>query len=361
MQCLSSVAHWNESEQPLRFGPAGELRCNCRQLAIEQQRLQVLEAEAELRRLRDRVRKTVSRWSAAVGVESQDSPVIDRPIKRSRLQRPTGPTEPQVIEVEWNITPEQLAEHLCYWRHSSALSCVGLTDCLKELTPRSEEPPASKRALTLVWWDMEHQLEEATSTWHGRPAEAAASDRQVVTVAIGDIVPLFVWEVDLLRLRPQTRQLCRQMLECEIMEYQKRCGTAEECVLQYLRDNPLFTTSYGAQACRCEGYMRNAASQQRFKQLRQQQLEERAHAAARVTGRENQGATPAVLPSAPSGLDVMVAAAVTVIPSGATSHWPIPPATRRRLDASLVTLATQGSISESESEEPMMEDETMSR
>jgi hypothetical protein len=306
-----------------------ELRCTCKELSVDQQRIQALEAEAELRRLRDRVRKAIARWSTGVGLGSPP----DAPVKRSRLQRPIGQIEPQLLEVQWNVTSEELVEHLCFWRHSSALACVNLTDCLKELTPRSEEPPASKRALTLVWWGMEQKLEEAAKDWRIRQEETAAHIRRVVPVCIGDIVPLFIWEVDLLRSRPETRLLCREMLDCELMKYQKMSGTADHFTLRYLTDNPLYTTSYGVQACRCEGYMRNEANTQRFKELREKQLEERAAAAA---GRVNLPAAGGRCDAAPSSpLRIATALPGTVAVDIAERHRE----KRRRLDESLVTLA----------------------
>lgn len=312
MNSLSAVSSWSAEERPgHRLGDGGRLRCGCDQLSADQRRLQVLEAEAELRRLRDRVRKAIVRWSAAVGGEPQDSPF---PVKRSRVQRPAAGSEPQLVEVDWSVTAEQLVEHLCFWRHSSALACINLTDCLKELTPRSEEPAASKRALTLVWWDMELQLEEAVHAWRLQPD---ARSRRIVHVGVGDIVPLFVWEVDLLRTRPLTRRLCRAMLEYEIMDYARHSGVAGELTLEFLRDNPLYATSYGAQPCRCTSFMRNAERAQAFRELRRLQLEARANP------------TASAVPRAPT-------TAINATHSVATEPASVP-VRRRRLDESLVT------------------------
>lgn len=239
MIALSAVSSWSTRDDPRQICRDGVVRCGCEraQLSDDQRRIQVLEAEAELRRLRDRVRKAVTRFSA----ES------DRPVKRSRLHR--QPVADTLIDVRWNVTAEQLAEHLCYWRHTSALSVVHLTNCLKELTPRSLEPPASKRALTLVWWEMEDEIERALESRRLYPE--AAADRDVVHITISDIVPLFVWEVDLLRARPETRLLCRRVLEWDLMDYQRRCGALD--AVEYLKQRPLFGSYLGLQACLCFG------------------------------------------------------------------------------------------------------------
>ena len=218
MNCLSSVSQWAE-----RSEPSTHERCSSTSFSDDQKRVQVLEAEAELRRLKDRVRKAVTRWSDQVF-----SPA-DRPVKRSRLQRERTATD-MLIDVRWNVTPEQLAEHLCFWRHTSALACVKLTDCLKELTPRSLEPAASKRALTLVWWDMDQMLEETANAWRQETERSAAEFVRVVDVEVYDILPLFVWEVDLLRLRPMTRAYCAHAIVDERIKYKRECCGADPAV-----------------------------------------------------------------------------------------------------------------------------------
>lgn len=247
MIALSAISIWSgRREEARRICSDGVVRCGChlKPLSEDQQRLQVLEAEVELRRLRDRVRKAVTRYT----VDSNG----DRPVKRSRLHK--QPVLDTLIEVQWNVTAAQLAEHLCYWRHTSALAVVHLTDCLKELTPRSQEPPESKRALTLVWWDMEDEIERALSYRRQDPDQAMADGKDVVHVTVGDIVPLFVWEADLLRTRPETRAVCSRMLDFDFMDYKRRCGVLAPAMVEYLRHHgPLFHTEFGLRVCLCRG------------------------------------------------------------------------------------------------------------
>lgn len=225
MDCLSTVSSWNANEVS-RLGPQlgarGERRCRCDEVSAEQRRVQVLEAEAELSRLRDRVRKTVTKWSGGM--------TLDRPAKRSRTDR-TVSSAP-FLDLQWKVTPEQLAEHLCFWRHSSALACVNVTDSLKELTARCQEPPESRRALTLVWWNMEVMLQRAWEWKAERTAGGTA--RPTVVVSIGDILPLFIWEVDLLRVRPETRKLCDRLLQMKFAMYQTSCQPRESSPEQQL-------------------------------------------------------------------------------------------------------------------------------
>ena len=125
-------------------------RCICYKLSGEQRRIQVLEAESELRRLRDRVRKALSKQSTPDDRRRKRARLITGPVAEP-TERMAGPR----LELRWEVTAQQLVECLCFWRHGTALGRVGMTDRLKELTPRrtgAAEPPASKRQLTLVWW-----------------------------------------------------------------------------------------------------------------------------------------------------------------------------------------------------------------
>ena len=313
MNALSAISSWSAREEPIPFGRLGGLRCGCAELSVDQRRLQVLEAGAELHRLRDRVRKAVSRYSTGTPGE--------RPVKRSRTQRAVE-SKP-VIEVQWNVTAEQLVEHLCFWRHSSALACIETTDSLKELTPRCQEPPASRRGLTLVWWDMDETLERAAdwnrcnadeaeaseeaarmAAWKER-VEAAGRSPTVVQVTVGDLVPLFVWEVDLLRTRPQTRSLCANLLHYQRMVFQSKCGTADEYTETYLREHRIPRFDYN--------------------RMMQIQSESVAVAAAATAG------------DVPIKQSVTMSATVTAQPAAAVARVIALPPRRRPLGESLVT------------------------
>ena len=317
MLCMSAVSSWTADEHVHdHFNGIG---CHTR-WSDDQRRVQVLEAEAELRRLRDRVRKAVAQRSA-------DAPV-EKPRKRSRLLRHA--VAESSVDVRWDVTAEQLVEHMCYWRHTSALACIELTDCLKELTPRSQEPPASRRALTLVWWDMDAKLDEAA-----RDGDAEG-ERPIVHVTVGDVVPLFVWEVDLLRVRPRTRWLCRSMLEAEMYRYGHRCGTLSERQEAYLRANPVHRLKADVDIwgfCNCKTSHQDEkdawcrlAGVATARDLAESEARATAARLAILAARRDAGATAA-------SSEPVAAAAAAAVPNSADA---VPPR-RRRLDESLVT------------------------
>lgn len=217
MISLASICDWND-EEVWAFQRRVGSECGCQGLSVDQRRVQVLEADKELTRLKDRVRKASSRLSA-----------------ETTAARPSGSAtrrHESILDVQWDVTAEQLAEHLCFWLHTSVLVAAQLTDCLKELTTRRQEPPASKRALTLVWWSMEEEFASAAEAWLKQPPGKA--QKSVVRVTVSDILPLYVWEVDLLRDRPNTRSLCEVRLSDDLICYQHRCGQLSDDDVQHI-------------------------------------------------------------------------------------------------------------------------------
>lgn len=216
---------WNESE---RLRPR-ETPCFCENLTSDQRRMKVLEAERELRHLRDRVRKAVAKLAAAQPKATT--------MKRSRAspRMTAGSAESNDIplpRIDWQVTAERLADRLCFWRHGSALGRVGLTDCLKECGARKSDPPDSKRRLTLVWWGMERVLKEALEYCRPRPESDGRNRERLapIRVCISDILPVYEWEVDCLRDRPRMKAHCWRTVQLEHWDYRRHCGdlTAEE-------------------------------------------------------------------------------------------------------------------------------------
>ena len=148
------------------------------------------------------------------------------------------------LELRWEVTAQQLVECLCFWRHGTALGRVGMTDRLKKLTPRrpgAAEPPASKRQLTLVWWDMEDKIESA----HWPLEEDEGWEPEIVRITVADILPVYNWEADLLRDRPQLKSLCSLMLEIERWEYKRECNVLTEEELKWEEGHEMFLTPFG--------------------------------------------------------------------------------------------------------------------
>jgi hypothetical protein len=241
MKCLSTICDWNKRE---RQRPRTTWnRCVCENMSSEQRRVQLLEAEVELRRLKDRVRKAMAKWCM---------PECHRPCKRARTMLPTeacASTVPPLIDVEWDVTAQQLVDYLCFWRHGTALGRVNMTDCLKELTPRNGEPPASKRELTLVWWDLEEDINHAVN------CRAGEYDLETFRVTVADILPVYVWEAGLLRQRPKLKQLCSLMLEAERWAYRRHCNSLSELELKWDEENMMQMTPCGShwvkRVCAC--------------------------------------------------------------------------------------------------------------
>lgn len=236
MISLSTICSaWNESERPRPL--ATFLSCGCEHLISEQRRLQVLEAEGELRRLRDRVRKAVAKLSAV------SQPALT--VKQTHTSpRPAACSEESnelpLPRIDWQVTAEQLVERLCFWSHGSALGRVGLTDCLKESGARRIDPPASKRRLTLVGWDLEHVIRRALFYCRPWPGEPMPPPLEAIRVCVSDILPVYEWEVDCLRDRPRTRAHCGRMIRLERRDYQRYCGELSADELEWDEENEVF-------------------------------------------------------------------------------------------------------------------------
>ena len=136
MECLSSVYEWRTN---IPTSADSSSACSCADQSAAEQQVQLLQAEVELRQLRDRVRKWLRKW---LGDEAQ---------------RQKGPP----IRIDWQLTAGELAEQLCFWKHSSALTQSGMTPAVAELLRHHrrlegvhDEPPASKNTLMLVVWDL---------------------------------------------------------------------------------------------------------------------------------------------------------------------------------------------------------------
>ena len=214
--------------------------CTCDNFDMEQRRLQVMEADMELRRLRDRVRKVVAKLSA---VHSQAD---RRTIKRTRTSRPDLP----LPQIDWCVTARQLADYLCFWCHGSALGCVGLTDCLKECGARRSDPPESKRKLTLVWWDMEDVIQRALDYLRPPFGEPPSEPLKPIRVCVSDILPVYEWEVDCLRDRANLRTHCGHLLEMERWKYRRHCGDMTSEELQWDEENEMYLTPRGVHSRR---------------------------------------------------------------------------------------------------------------
>lgn len=84
MECLSSVYEWRTSTTT---SPDSSSACSCEDQSAAEQQVQLLQAEVELRQLRDRVRKSLRKW---LGDEAQ---------------RQKGPP----IRIDWQLTAGELA------------------------------------------------------------------------------------------------------------------------------------------------------------------------------------------------------------------------------------------------------------
>ena len=173
--------------------------------------VQQLKAKAELTLLRDRVRKVCVGW-------------LGEPQSRKPTAAP--------IRFEWKVEPSELVRHLGYWQRTSALTRIGMTPCLVELTRQhrklegtSSTPPPSKNKLTLVVWNLAATVQTKLREWQACvAADAEEAFVASIVVRVSDLVPLWTWEADLLRHRPALANVCDRMLSMELWQYRQRCN-----------------------------------------------------------------------------------------------------------------------------------------
>lgn len=229
MECLSSVYEWRANTAT---SSDSSTACSCADQSAAEQQVQLLQAEVELRQLRDRVRKSLRKW---LGDEAQ---------------RQKGPP----IRIDWQLTAGELAEQLCFWKHSSALTQAGMTPAVAELLRHHrrlegahDEPPASKNALMLVVWDLAATVQ--AKLWHWRECMQLASNQPSfdgrIVVRVADVVPIWTWEADTLRNRPAFTQVCSRMLSMELWHYRQHCRQITASEKQLLRDHEPYLTPMG--------------------------------------------------------------------------------------------------------------------
>ena len=90
-------------------------RCACLEMSTAELEVQQLRAKEELALLRDRVRKSLSKW-----------------LSESAYHRDNDKSAS--IQIDWQVEASQLVQHLCYWEHTSALNKVSMTGCLAEVS-----------------------------------------------------------------------------------------------------------------------------------------------------------------------------------------------------------------------------------
>lgn len=183
----------------------------------------------ELRHLRDRVRKSLTKWLG--DARQKDAP----------------------LRLDWQLEASQLTRHLCHWGHNSALTRVGMTDALAELTRqhrRAEgaelEPPPSKNTLALVVWDLAVTVQAKLVQW--RECVLAGEEESfdgVIVVRTSNVVPIFAWEADILRNRPALQEVCNRMLSMDLWLYRQHCHERTREEKQLLRDQEPYWTSLG--------------------------------------------------------------------------------------------------------------------
>jgi hypothetical protein len=207
MECLAATYQWQTTEHSARTVAA----CTCGERSADQREVQRMRAGLELRQMRDRVRKAITK--SMEGANSLGARV----------------------RVDWQVTPDELAQHLCFWQHSSALSRVDATACLAELVRynrRAEgagaDPPASKCTLMLVVWGVAARVRSKLWEWRECVAasEEASFDGRIV-VRAADVLPIWAWEADVLRAKPALTDVCSRLLAKERCTYRQRCEPAE--------------------------------------------------------------------------------------------------------------------------------------
>lgn len=216
MNCLTATYEWQtpsavpEGTSPSSSSSSSPL-CRCSERSRAEQELQELKAKAELALLRDRVRKMFTNK-------------LNEPQRRESTAAP--------IRIEWQVEPTDLVHRLCHWKHTSALTLIGMTPCLAELTRQhrklegtSPEPPASKNKLTLVVWNLAATIQGKLREWRGCvAAETEETFVGVIVVRTSELVPLWTWETDILRHRPALVEVCDRMLSMELWQYRQRCN-----------------------------------------------------------------------------------------------------------------------------------------
>ena len=227
MECLSAVYEWRADAA----ASPNISTCSCPDLSTAEEHVQLLQADVELRHLRDRVRKSLVRWLGGEAQHQKGAP----------------------IRIHWQVTANELVERLCFWSHTSALSKVGMTPAVAELLRHhrrleggKEEPPASKNTLILVVWDLAATVQARLGQWR----ELLASSVQrpfdgVIVVRAGDVIPIWTWEADTLRNRPAFMQVCSRMLSMELWHYRQHCQETSSSEKQLLRDHEPHLTPMG--------------------------------------------------------------------------------------------------------------------
>lgn len=230
MNSLAATYEWRSSSVEPDDASLSPPLCDCLERSPAEQEVQELKAKAELALLRDRTRKACASW-------------LGEPQSRKPTAAP--------IRIEWHIGPADLIRQLCHWKHTSALSLVGMTPCLAELTRQhrrlegsSPEPPASKNKLTLTVWNLAATVQAKLQQWRGC-VEAVTEDEfnGVIAVRTSDLVPIWMWEADCLRHRPALTSVCNRMLSMELFQYRRGCDQLTQLERQQVSHDqePLFT------------------------------------------------------------------------------------------------------------------------
>lgn len=251
MECLAATYDWKAPSNTATASSSSSShgrRCACLEMSTAEQEVQQLRAKEELVLLRDRVRKSLTKWLG------------ESPYRNSNSKSAS-------IHIDWQVEASQLVQYLCYWEHTSALNKVSMTDCLVEVSRQhrrlegaTSEPPASKNRLMLVVWDLaatvqaklrqrheyilaEEEQEEQEDD-NEEKVEEEAFDGAIV-VRTSDLVPIWIWEADILRTRPALMDVCNRMMGMELWHYRQHCQETTPAEKQLLRDHEPYLTPMG--------------------------------------------------------------------------------------------------------------------
>ncbi|MDO9333794.1 MAG: hypothetical protein Q7T57_04655, partial [Dehalococcoidales bacterium] len=65
-----------------------------------------------------------------------------------------------------------------------------------------------------------------------------------IIVRTSDLVPIWIWEADILRTHPALTEVCDRMLSLELWHYRQHCRETTPAEKQLLRDHEPYTTEY---------------------------------------------------------------------------------------------------------------------